>query len=280
MRAALAVHPDSGFGAAVRVAGTVAERLRGHVDHLQLCTGELPERGMDLLVALGGDGAVHRAVQYCAGTDTALGLVPAGHGNDLARALGVPLDPLDAVDALLAGLRAGRRRRIDLGRAGERWFATVLCAGFDAAVARRAARLRWPRGPRRYDVAVLAELARFRSRPISLRTEHERLELDATLVAIGNTPFYGGGVPICPSARPDDGVFDVTVVGAASRRDLVRMMPKLRTGAHLDHPAVRTLRAKEVRLGGPGLPVSADGEMLGPPPVVARCVPGALTVVA
>ncbi|WP_312868395.1 diacylglycerol/lipid kinase family protein [Amycolatopsis pithecellobii] len=279
MRAALAVRPDRGSGAAVKVAAAVAERLRAHTGQLEICTGEPPD-GLDLLVALGGDGAVHRAIQHCAGTETTLGVVAAGNGNDFARALGLPLDPLASLEALLANLRAGRRRRIDLGRAGQRWFGTVLCAGFDAAVARRAAALRVPRGPRRYDVAVVAELARFRPRPVTLRTGQDEFEVDATLVAIGNTPFYGGGVPICPRARPDDGLFDVTVVGAAGRLELLKMLPKLRTGAHLDHPAVRTLRAREIRLGGAEIPVSADGEVLGPPPELARCVPGALTVLA
>ncbi|GHF51814.1 diacylglycerol kinase (ATP) [Amycolatopsis bartoniae] len=280
MRAGLVVHPDSGFGAAARIAGTVAARLREHVSHLDLHVGHGPPgEDLDVLVVLGGDGAVHKAVQHCAATGVALGLVPAGNGNDLARALDLPLDPFGALEVLLTALREGRRRRFDLGVTGAGWFATVLCAGFDAAVAQRAAGLRHPRGPRRYDVAVLAELARFRSHPVSVRTEHERFDLAATLVAVGNTAYYGGGVPICPCARPDDGLFDVTVVGAAGRADLVRMLPKLRTGAHLSHPAVRTLRAREVTIDG-ALPVSADGEALPGAPVTARCVPGALTIVA
>jgi diacylglycerol kinase (ATP) len=176
-------------------------------------------------------------------------------------------------------LRAGTRRRIDLGKVGETWFATVLCCGFDACVNERANSLRWPSGPRRYDVAIIAELAAFRPRPVLVRTESETLALDATLVAIGNTAWYGGGVPICPAARPDDGVFDVTVVGKLTRRELLRMLPSLRTGRHLDHPAVRTLKASELHLDGNEWPAYADGEPLGSLPVSVRCVPGALTVV-
>jgi diacylglycerol kinase (ATP) len=274
VRAGLAVHPDSGVGAAARIAGTVAARPREHVDRLELLVGGVPDSDLDLLVVLGGDGAAHQAVQFCAGTGTALGLVPAGNGNDLARALNVPLDSHQALDALLAGLHSGRRRCIDLGKAGDTWFATVLCAGFDAGVSLRAARLRWPTGPRRYGVAVLAELARFEAKPVVVCTETERFELDATLVAVGNTACYGGGVPICPAARPDDGLFDVTVVGRSSRRDLVRLLPSLRTGAHLRNPAVHTFRAREVRLDGDDWPVSADGEGVGSVPVSVRCMPG------
>jgi diacylglycerol kinase (ATP) len=291
IHAALAVHPDSGHGAAAKIAGTVAARLREGVDRLDLLVAnsvaesrDLMKRsraeGLDVLVVLGGDGAAHQGVQFCAGTDIALGLVPSGTGNDLARALGGPTDPLTAVDALVARLRACTRRKIDLGKVADTWFATVLCCGFDAYVNERANRMRWPSGPRRYDVAILAELAAFRPRPVMIRTDAETLELDATLVAIGNTAWYGGGVPICPGAQPDDGFFDVTVVGKVSRRRLLRMLPSLRTGRHLEHADVRTMRAREIRLDGNDWPAYADGEPLGTLPISVRCVPGAITLVS
>jgi diacylglycerol kinase (ATP) len=291
IHAALAVHPGSGHGAAAKIAGTVADRLREGVDRLDLLVAttvaesrELVKRsgddGMNVLVVLGGDGAAHQGVQFCAGTDVALGLVPAGTGNDLARALGSPADPLAAVEALVANLRAGTRRRIDLGKVGGTWFATVLCCGFDACVSARANRMRWPPGPRRYDVAIVAELAAFRAQPVIIQTDVETLELDATLVAVGNTAWYGAGVPICPGAQPDDGLFDVTVVGKVTRRELLRMLPSLRAGRHLEHDDVRTLKAHEIRLDGNNWPAYADGESLGALPLSARCVPGALTLVA
>ncbi|SFB54995.1 diacylglycerol kinase [Amycolatopsis marina] len=290
VHAALAVHPDSGRGAAARIAGTVADRLRAAVDRLDLLVAtsvaesqalmaRSHEDGLDVLVVLGGDGAAHQGVQFCAGSGTALALVPSGTGNDLARALGVDRDPLRAVDEVVAALADGRRRRIDLGRLGDTWFSTVLCAGFDAAVNERANRMRWPAGPRRYDLAILGELAAFRPRHLVVDTGARREEFEATLVAIGNTAWYGGGVPICPEARPDDGVFDVTVVGRASRRELLRMLPSLRTGRHVRYPGVHTMRAVSVELSGSEWPVYADGEALGQLPITARSVPGALTVV-
>ncbi|NIJ12186.1 diacylglycerol kinase (ATP) [Saccharomonospora amisosensis] len=289
LRVALAVHPDSGKGAAARVAGTVAARLRGATDRLDLLAANTVEEshalmreahgaGLDALVVLGGDGAAHQAVQFCAGTDIALGVIPSGTGNDLARALGMPTNPLAAVDAVAAALLAGRTRKMDLGRLGDTWFSTVLCAGFDASVNARANRMRWPSGPRRYDLAVVAELASFRTRRLTVTTDTDRLDLEATLVAVGNTGWYGGGIPICPSARADDGLFDLTVVGRASRGQLIRMLPTLRTGKHLNHPAVRTLRARQVTLSGNDWPAYADGEPLGTLPVTVTCVPEALTV--
>lgn len=291
---ALVVHPDSGKGAAARVAGTVAARLRRHVARLDLIAVTTAEQaqaelvrsrdeGLDTLVVLGGDGAVHRALQFCAEAGVALGVVPCGTGNDFARAMGLPQNPARAVDAVTAALREGRTRtvdlgQIDLGQAGRRWFGTVLCSGFDAAVNARANRMAWPSGPRRYDLAVVAELASFRAQPLTVTTDTGRWRLDATLVAVGNTGWYGAGIPICPSAQPDDGLVDVTVVGRTTRRQLVRMLPTLRSGDHVDHPAVRTVRARKIMLSGHGWPAYADGEPVGTLPLSVTCVPAALTI--
>ncbi|MBB3666275.1 MULTISPECIES: diacylglycerol/lipid kinase family protein [Prauserella salsuginis group] len=296
-RVALAFHPGSGRGAAARLAGAVASRLRPHVARLDVIDADTVEgarqrleaareSGLDALVVVGGDGAAHLAVQFCAGTPVALGLVPSGTGNDLARALDVPGDPAAAVDSLAHALRTGHRRRLDLGRAGDTWYGTVLCSGFDAAVNDRANRLRWPRGPRRYDVAIAAEIASFRARDIRVTADGETLTAPAMLVAVGNTPWYGAGIPVCPGADPTDGLLDVTVVGKVGYRELARVLPRLRTGRHVEHPAVTTLRARTVevadvgRAGGADWPVFADGDPLGTLPVSISCVPRALTVLA
>ncbi|MEJ2854402.1 MULTISPECIES: diacylglycerol/lipid kinase family protein [unclassified Saccharothrix] len=286
-RAALLVCPASGKGRAARMAGTVAARLRTAVDSLDLhvassAEGTLAlarravEDGVDALVVLGGDGGAHLGVQACAGTSTALAVVPAGTGNDLATALGTL-----SVDDVVGALCEGSRRSLDLGQVGNgTWFATVLCAGFDSAVNERANAMRWPAGPRRYDLAILAELAALRPERLVVETEDSTLELDALLVAIGNTTSYGGGIPVCPDADPADGLFDVTVVSAAPRRTLLRMLPTLRTGRHVDHPAVQTFRAKSVRVAGPGWVGYADGERVHGLPLEVSCRAGALTAVS
>ncbi len=292
MRAALAVHPESGHGRAGRLAGPVAERLRGAVSDLvtvQAHTVEESRRlmetaraaGLDLLVVLGGDGSAHQGVQFCADTGVALAVIPAGTGNDLVRALGIPDDPLTATDALVAAIASGQRRSIDLGRVTDGpWFAAVLCAGFDSAVNERANGMRWPSGRRRYDLAIVAELAALRSRELTVESDEFSRSGPATQVAVGNTAFYGGGIPICPAADPTDGLLDVTHVGPTTRRDLLTMLPKLRTGAHVEHPAVTTGRTTRIKLGGPnGWVAYADGERVGPLPLEITSVPGALTVV-
>ncbi|GAB2851670.1 diacylglycerol kinase family protein [Lentzea nigeriaca] len=282
-RAALLVCPASGKGRAARMAGSTAAALRPHFSSLTQLVAhdaagtlamarEAVESGVDLLVVLGGDGAAHLGIQACAGTSAALGVVPAGTGNDLAAAIG---------SASVDDVVFGTRKTLDLGRLSTgQWFATVLCAGFDSAVNERANAMRWPAGPRRYDLAIVAELVSLRSAPLLITTETDTFSLDATLVAVGNTPNYGGGIPVCPTADASDGLFDVTVVEHASRSMLMRMLPTLRTGTHTDHPFVRTFRAREVSLsGGNDWIAYADGERQEALPVSVRTVPGALTVV-
>nr|WP_275586424.1 hypothetical protein [Geodermatophilus normandii] len=176
-------------------------------------------------------------------------------------------------------MREGAVRTLDAGRTGARWWATVLCCGFDSAVTDRADRLRWPRGPRRYDVAILAELARLRPRAVTLTLDGEPRTRPVTLVAVGNTAWYGGGMRVCPDADPADGLLDVTVVGPVTRRELVRTRPRLTAGTHVEHPAVSVHRAARVELAGAGLTTYADGEPVAALPVVAEAVPGALRVV-
>lgn len=272
---ALLVNPTAARGRAAGVGGLVERRLREHGLDVTVVPDAGRSTGADALVVVGGDGTVHRALPALVGMATALAVIPAGSGNDLAVDLGVPGDPLAAADLVASG----RIRRIDVGMADDRPFATVLCTGFDAAVAARANGLRWPRGPRRYDVAVLAEVARLRPSPLTLELDGERSEHLVTLVAVGNTRLYGGGLRICPDADPADGQLDVTVVGPVTRRELLRVALTLRTGRHVEHPAVRRYRARAIALTGTGLTAYADGEPVGPLPVHVSIRPGALDVV-
>lgn len=272
---ALLVNPRAGRGRATRVAGAVERRLREHGCAVHRLAAAHPAEA-DVLTVIGGDGSAHEALPVLAGTATALGLIPAGSGNDLAAALDIPADPLAAADLVATG----PVREIDLARAGDRYWATVLCAGFDSAVAARANRIRWPSGPRRYDVALLTELARLRAYPFTLTLDGVAEQVEANLIAVGNTPLYGGGLRICPGAVLDDGLLDVTVVRPVSRRELLRVAPRLRTGDHLDHPAVSHHRASAIRLDAPGVTAYADGEPVGRLPLELRCLPAALRVIA
>jgi diacylglycerol kinase (ATP) len=296
-RVGVLVNRSAGVGRGARHVAEVLATLRAAgLDVTEIAAASAAEagsacakavgEGLDALVAAGGDGTVNLAVQAVAGTLTPLGIVPCGTGNDLATSLGVPADPARAATEVARRIVAGAGVAVDAVRTttddGEflGWWACVLASGFDSAVNERANRMRWPRGPRRYDVAILAELARLRPLAYRVTLDGRTLELPAVMVAVGNTDSYGGGLRICPAADPSDGLLDVTVVGPVGRAEVVRLKPRLYAGSHVEDPRVRTYRATEVRLEAAGVRAYADGEPLAPLPLVLTCVPGALTVLA
>lgn len=237
--------------------------------------------GVAVLVAVGGDGTVHQALQAVAERPVGFGVVPAGTGNDFAAGTGVPLNPMTAAEQIAAAVHDRRFRPVDLGRMtgtdGEvRWFGAVLAAGFDAIVNERANRMRWPRGPRRYDLAIALEMARLRPRVYALELDGVDHGFEGVLVAIGNCESYGGGMRILPGADPADGLLDVVVAAPLGRLTLVRLKPRLRRGTHVTDARVTTYRAREVRIHADDIIGYADGERIGPLPLEVRCVPGAV----
>lgn len=292
----LLANPTAGGGRGGRLVGLVAALLRAQGTGVEVVSGRDTDDAFDLLraavepgvdqgadavVALGGDGLVNLAVQVVAETEIALGIVAAGTGNDVARALGLPLgDPVAAVDVILKAIGSGQVRRVDAGRAAGRWFAGVLSSGFDSMVNERANRMRWPRGPARYNVAIAAELRTFRPVPYLLELDGVRWETEAMLVAVGNGSSYGGGMRICPGADLADGLFDVSVLGTIGTAEFVRMFPSVYSGRHVEHPALTVRRAREVSLVARGVTAYADGERISALPVTCEVVPGALNVLA
>ncbi|MFB6595057.1 YegS/Rv2252/BmrU family lipid kinase [Streptomyces diastaticus] len=238
--------------------------------------------GPAAVLAVGGDGLAGLALQALAGTGTPLGLIAVGTGNDFARTLGLPVrDPAAAARLAVSLLQRPGPRPLDLGQVGERWFGTVLACGFDSRVNDRGNRMRLPAGRFKYDLAIVAELAAFRPVPFKLTLDDGPvMALDATLIAVGNGTSYGGGLRMCAEARLDDGLFDVAVVGGVSRAELVRVFPRVYRGTHLSHPAVTVHRARTVTVEAPDTTGYADGEPLGVLPLTARCVPGAVLMLA
>ena len=294
-RVGLAVNPTSGQGRGAKAGDQAARRLLAAGIEVTVLTGvdadDLSRRiaaalgRIDALVVVGGDGMVNLGVNATAGTGTPLGIVPAGTGNDIGRALGLPVaDWPGAADLVRRALATGVTRRVDAARctgAGtDRWFAGVLGAGFDALVNERANGWRWPRGRMRYNLAIARELPTFRPREYLIDLDGERHSSRAMLVAIGNGPSYGGGMRVLPDARMDDGLLDVMVLEPVSRLEFLRIFPRVYSGTHVSHPRVLLHRAREVWVQAAGIVGYADGERFGPLPLTSRVVPGALRLLA
>lgn len=289
---ALLVNPTAGKGRAASTVAKVTERLRGGGANVAILVGRDAEDasalarqavsdGVDAVLALGGDGMVHLALNVVAGTSTPLGIIPAGTGNDLAATLGLPTKDQVAAAALIADkLAADAARPMDAVRVGDKWFGCVLGAGFDSRVNDRANRMSWPKGRRRYDIAMVAELRVFKPLPFVLELDGEKLETEAMLVALGNARSYGAGMKVCPDASLDDGLLDVTIIGPLSKPEFLRTFPRVFKGTHVTHPAVTCRKAKVVSLASPGVTAYADGEFLANLPITCETVPGAVRVLA
>jgi diacylglycerol kinase (ATP) len=291
---ALLVHnPTAGGGRAGRLVAQVAERLRADgVETDQHQTRSLEDarlaacqaaRTVDAIVAVGGDGTVGACAaglaDAAAPVRAALGVVPAGGGNDAARSLGLPAgDPLAAA-GLLARLR---RRPADLATVAGRAFLNVAGAGFDSEVNRVAnQRLGWAGNRPRYVGAVLAELVVGRVATFELALDGRPARLRGWLVAVANGPSYGGGMKVAPHASLDDGLLDVVVIHEIGKLEFLRTFPKVFSGRHLEHPAVAVHRAARVDLDADRtLAVYADGEPAGTLPATFEVRRAAITVLA
>ena len=291
-RIRLVVNPSAGKGRALELLPQVVGTLRdGGADPEILLSRDFAEartmirraveNAVDVLAVMGGDGMMHLGINATAlahlsgNSRTTLGMIPAGTGNDLCRGIG--LDPQDAV-AAAAIIAAGCTRAIDLARVGDTYIATVLATGFDALVNRRANQMPWPRGSTRYVAAVMAELPAFSPLHYRLTLDGQVREQQATLVAIGNTNAYGGGMLICPTADPYDGLLDVTIIHPVSRLKLLRLLPETYSGKFVRHQCVEQLQVREVTVEGPGLVGFGDGEMIAAAPLRVCSIPQALPV--
>ena len=282
----LLTNPTSGKGRGTRTAAIALPRLKEAGFHVRSLVGRdadeardlarcCVEQGVEALVVVGGDGMVHLAVQELAGSETALGIIAAGTGNDVARYLDLPRsDPQRAADVVVGS----RTRRIDLGRTGAQYYVTVLASGFDSLVNERANAMRWPRGQMRYNLATLAELRVFQPLPYTLELDGEVRHVEAMLVAVGNGPSFGGGLRITHGASLDDGLLDVVIIKTMTKPDLVRTYPKLFTGGHTKHPQYEHHLVRSVTVAAPGIVAYADGERIGALPLTVEVAPLALKV--
>lgn len=266
--AVVAAATDAGWTPSVIALADVPRKL-GEIERLVLC---------------GGDGLVHRAIQHLAGSGIDVAVVPVGSGNDFVRAFGIGRD---AASLAARPPDASSVREVDLiatTASPTAYAATVLTAGYSGRVNATANSMRFPPGSAKYTVAAVREIGRLGSRYVKLTLRLpdgsvEVIEEPMTLVAIGNTAWFGGGMEVCPGADPHDGLLDVVSVGPLGRAEFARWLPTVFKGRHCDHPQVTRVQASEVTVVT-GESLWADGEQFGAPPVTVRAAPNVLRLLA
>lgn len=229
------------------------------------------------VIAVGGDGLVNLCLQYLAQSGVTLGVIPAGTGNDFARAVGVNKMSITEIFNLYTKTAAVE---IDLGHvksnSSERWFVQVLSTGFDAEVNSRANKIKWPRGKSKYTIATVKTLARFKPIDYKIDIDATKFDQSAMLLTIANGETYGGGMRICPGASNSDGIFEVLLVRPVSRFVLLTIFPKVFKGNHIPHRKIDTYRARVVTISAPTSSY-ADGEYVAHLPITVTNVNNALS---
>lgn len=225
---------------------------------------ELSASGVERVVVFGGDGMVHLAVNALAGSETALGIVSGGTGNDAAKGLRLPSKIPEACAAAL-----GASTPVDVIETNHGLALTVVTLGFSVAVNERADAMSFPRGRARYTLASLVEIPRLKAHSLTISLDGVVSKIEANLIAIGNTPYFGGGMKVAPDADPRDGLLDVVVIGPAGRPVLAGLLPTVFNGCHVKNKRVRVHRAEHVEISGAELNIRAEGEPLGRLPVTA-----------
>ncbi len=223
------------------------------------------------IISVGGDGLAHLILQLAVPRSIPFAIIPAGTGNDIVRTLGWSLTD---IDGYLDQVISTKAQPIDLGNVDSEWFAAILSTGFDSVVNERANSLKWPKGPQRYNAAIALELPKFQPIQYEITMDSSTLTTEAMLIAVGNGRSYGGGMLVCPQAQLNDGLFDVMILEPVTKVEFLKVFPKVFSGSHISHPAVKTFRTQKVSIVADAV-AYADGERIGLAPVSAECIAAA-----
>jgi diacylglycerol kinase (ATP) len=295
MRIGLVVNPVAGGNRGAQVGAEVISLLSQSEHSINNLSGAnliearanaervIGTNSIDALVFVGGDGMAHLGTNLCAGKNILMAIIPAGTGNDAAAMLGMPLsNTAEAVRLVLEGLSSTKKiDAIKISHGGTlTWALGSASAGFDALAAARANAISWPRGPMRYYVAMLLELAKFKPIKYQSVVDGTPRDFEAMLCVVSNTGIFGGGMLVVPGASVTDAKLDALLVKKMSRVKFVTIFPKVYKGTHITDKDVETFKASKISITASGMPIYSDGEYVGQAPFEAEVVPGALMMVA
>ena len=228
----------------------------GHRSHGIELARNAAKSGSDMVVAVGGDGTINEIGQGLIGSQTALGVIPAGSGNGFARNMDIPLKQKLAIEALLKP----QFHKIDVGKINKDYFFNVAGAGLDAVISDMFDGVKM-RGPVPYFVIGVREFFRYHPQNVIIQLPDRKLERAPLLLSFANLPQFGIGATIAPNAKPDDGLIDVCVLNPVKVGKALRNLPKLFSG-HIDQlPEMEIYQADKVIIYRKNpQPIHTDGD--------------------
>ena len=278
------VNPKAGLGAAASLATQVVGFLQSReityrmispnsaAETKALVAESLRNSEATRLLSVGGDGLFHLLLQFAIEFKVPLAIVPGGTGNDFYRNLGwFDHDLTDYLEHLISTAPT----LVDVGVVDGEYFGAVLSSGFDSVVNERANKMKWPKGPAKYNAAIVLEFPKFQPIEFKIFADEKILEVEAMLIAIGNGNSYGGGMRVCPDAVLNDGLFDIMILHPVSKLEFIKVFPTVYKGTHVEHPQVEVIRAKAIRIESSAV-AYADGERIGQLPVQVESLPQSL----
>lgn len=232
--------------------------------------------GADTVLSIGGDGTSFEVARGLMGTNCALGVIPAGTGNDFIKTLGLPRDPKEALEYVLSH----PAKKTDVGEINGSLFLNEVGTGFDVSVLEYAAKAkRFVRGILPYFYGVVRTLFRFHSIPVTYSADGAApVTADAFVVGVANGGIIGGGIVIAPGAKADDGLLDVVIVEKIPGRKLLSRLMGLMKGKILSFPETRHFQASSIEFSSPKQRLNVDGEIIPAPSASIRILPGALMI--
>jgi diacylglycerol kinase (ATP) len=253
--------------------------------HLIELAAAAVDGGASLVVAVGGDGTLNEVVNGIARREVELATIPLGTGMDFVRTYGIPT----AFDDAVRVAREGTARTIDAGlvryrtwagEEAERWFANVGSVGMSGAVAQRANGMSKALGGKAtFFYALTRVFLEWENTEVTVRLDDTERRGRMHDVIVANGVWHGGGMKLAPAAKPDDGLFEVVLIGDVGKVDFLTTAPKLYKGRHVNHPKVDVLRSAHVEVhAAERLPIEVEGEQVGTTPAAFELVPGALRV--
>lgn len=285
----LIVNPTAGRGRTRVALPSIVQRLNDHgIEHEILMTDspghatELARRlvaqGATTIVAVGGDGTVHEVINGLTGSSATLAVIPTGTGNDLARALNIPLEVGKAIDTL----SSAPVRMMDYGVDAEGAFGVILGLGFTAQVMDHVNKNKdFLRGPLAIAAAVLKVVNNLQATELEIVLDGVAITRRSVAVFVMNSCWTGGGMYVTPRAKLNDGLLHLCLVNELGKLELLRLLPKVYSGQHVGHRAVEFHTCKEIVIS-PRQPILKlfDGNVYGTGLVSAKIVPQGLKVLS